>query len=282
MARIRTIKPQFFIDQDIAALHPLTRQLFLGLWCLSDRKGRLEDKPAQIKVQILPYDQHDIEIALKELSDARFIIRYQSGGKNYIEIRSFEKHQHCHIKEPDSTIPAPGKTGAKPGKSSAKTLLKEGKGREGKGTIAGPEITVPEWLSQELWTAFKEMRKSIKKPLTEHAEKLIIEKLSRFKEKGHDPNLSLKNSIEGSWQGVFEPKAESTNAGPQSNGKTDKEKIIELLNDPANKTWPVMSEVMQVKVRGLCAGLNIKWPELHRKIRDHEIDMKEIEKILTL
>lgn len=56
------------------------------------------------------------------------------------------------------------------------------------------------------WKAFKEMRKRIKKPLTEYAEGLIIKKLIDFQAKGHDPTEVLNLAIENSWQGVYEPK----------------------------------------------------------------------------
>ena len=41
MARIRTIKPEFFTSDDICALSPLARLLYVGLWCEADREGRL-------------------------------------------------------------------------------------------------------------------------------------------------------------------------------------------------------------------------------------------------
>ena len=45
MARIRTIKPEFFTSEDIVALSPLARLLFIALWCEADREGRLVWKP---------------------------------------------------------------------------------------------------------------------------------------------------------------------------------------------------------------------------------------------
>ena len=41
MARIRTIKPEFFTSDDICALSPRARLLYVGLWCEADREGRL-------------------------------------------------------------------------------------------------------------------------------------------------------------------------------------------------------------------------------------------------
>ena len=107
MARIRTIKPQFFLNEDIASFPPLVRLLFTGLWCLADREGRLEDRPVKIKVQLLPYDEIDIDSALSSLHERRFILRYEIKSEKYIQILNFLKHQQPHYKEVESEIPPP-------------------------------------------------------------------------------------------------------------------------------------------------------------------------------
>ncbi|HPL75674.1 MAG TPA: hypothetical protein PKW18_14030 [Candidatus Sumerlaeota bacterium] len=117
MARIRTIKPEFFLHEKLAELQPLTRLLFIGLWTLADRNGRLEDRPKRIKAELLPYDDAaDVNEMLLQLHNDDFITRYEVDGKQYIQIDNFSKHQHCNLKEPDGTIPAPPQhnTGAIP------------------------------------------------------------------------------------------------------------------------------------------------------------------------
>ena len=66
--RIRSLKPDFFIDEDIAELKPLMRLFYQGLWCAADKSGRLEDRPKKLKVQILPYDNIDPEKMLNILA----------------------------------------------------------------------------------------------------------------------------------------------------------------------------------------------------------------------
>lgn len=107
MARLRTLKPSFFKNEDLAALPPLTRLLFEGLWCLADREGRLEDRPARIKAEVLPYDKGNADQMLQDLHDSGFIQRYSVDGSKYILVCSFLKHQSPHVKEVPSTIPAP-------------------------------------------------------------------------------------------------------------------------------------------------------------------------------
>ena len=109
MPRIRSIKPEFFTDENIAELSIDARLLFIGLWTLADRAGRLEDRPKYIKVMLFPYDKIDIEPLLAKLSagDKPFILRYEAEGKQFIQVCNFLKHQYPNIKEKSSTIPAP-------------------------------------------------------------------------------------------------------------------------------------------------------------------------------
>lgn len=106
MARSRNIKPGFFLNDLLAEVDPLGRLLFIGLWTIADRAGRLEDRPKKIKAAVLPYDNCDIDELLKELNKRNFIIRYEIESEKYIQITNWNKHQNPHIKEPESTIPA--------------------------------------------------------------------------------------------------------------------------------------------------------------------------------
>lgn len=107
MARSRNIKPGFFLNDELAALDPLARILFAGLWCIADREGRMEDRPAKIKIQVLPFDDCDVNQLLDDLKNAGFIVRYQVDGKKYIEVVNFKRHQNPHKKEAPSRFPAP-------------------------------------------------------------------------------------------------------------------------------------------------------------------------------
>lgn len=111
MARTRSIKPGFFDNDVLGDLPPLTRLLFIGLWCIADREGRLEDRPRKIKKAILGYDDVDsdgVDKMLQALQDSGFIIRYEAAGERYIQVINFVKHQNPHMKEKPSEIPPPG------------------------------------------------------------------------------------------------------------------------------------------------------------------------------
>ncbi len=107
--RARNIKPGFFKNEILGAMQPTTRLLFAGLWCCADRNGRMDDRPARIKVEVLPYDDCDVDVLLGDLAQEGFIKRYSLNGNKYIEITNFLKHQHPHIKESDGIILSPDK-----------------------------------------------------------------------------------------------------------------------------------------------------------------------------
>jgi len=107
MPRARNIKPGFFMNEYLAECDLAARLLFIGLWCLADREGRLEDRPKRIGAFVFPYEQYDIDNLLEQLAERGFIIRYQVDGKKYIQVVNFKKHQNPHVREAASEIPAP-------------------------------------------------------------------------------------------------------------------------------------------------------------------------------
>ena len=105
MARARNIKPGFFRNADLLDLAFETRLLFIGLWTLADREGRLEDRPKQIKLEIFPCDNVDVEACLSSLAEIGAITRYAHDSKRCIQITNFTKHQNPHKAEQPSLLP---------------------------------------------------------------------------------------------------------------------------------------------------------------------------------
>ncbi|KPM67262.1 hypothetical protein HB13667_07440 [Pseudomonas putida] len=105
MARARNIKPGLFSNELLAELPAFDRLLFIGMWCLADREGRLEDRPKRIKMELFPCDSYDVDDGLNSLAKAGFVNRYQVEGFTVIEIVNFQKHQNPHGSEKDSVLP---------------------------------------------------------------------------------------------------------------------------------------------------------------------------------
>ena len=111
--RARNIKPGFFDNEELAEGGPCAQILFEGLWCLADREGILENRPARIKAKLFPYyDPKDyggknIHELLNFLATKKFVRFYSADGYNLISITNFKKHQSPHGTEKASTFPPP-------------------------------------------------------------------------------------------------------------------------------------------------------------------------------
>lgn len=134
MARIRTIKPEFFTSEDIVALSPLARLLYIAIWCEADKEGRLTWKPRTMKLRYFPADDCDIDALARELVASGLVIPY---GDGLAYIPAFAKHQHINPRETASTLPNPDAS-ARVSDASLHVSDAQG-GREGKG-MEGKEI----------------------------------------------------------------------------------------------------------------------------------------------
>ena len=105
MARIRSLKPDFFLDEHLGELSIAHRYVFSGLWCQADREGRLKYEPKKLKVQIIPYDDIDIEKIFTDLAKKPFIKIYMVNSVKYIQIVKWEDHQNPHHTEKPSLLP---------------------------------------------------------------------------------------------------------------------------------------------------------------------------------
>lgn len=123
MARARNIKPGFFKNADLVELPIAARLLFVGLWTLADRAGRLEDRPKQIKMELFPADAVDVDACLDGLQQWGFVVRYEIGGKRLLQVVNFDRHQNPHRDEKVSALPAPdGSLDVPPTKHGASTV----------------------------------------------------------------------------------------------------------------------------------------------------------------
>lgn len=200
MARIRTIKPEFFTSADIVCMTPLSRLFYASLWCEADREGRMKWDTRTLKLRYFPADNCDIDAMADELISSGLVIVYEVDGRLYAEIPSFKQHQVINNREAESSIPSRVK------EASAR-VQGEGKGKEGKERKSREEIAsvdLPDWIPIDQWSAYVEMRKFIKAPLSGRAVTLAINELAKLREKGNDPALVLDRSVMNNWKGLFE------------------------------------------------------------------------------
>lgn len=77
---------------------------------------------------------------------------------------------------------------------------------------------LPAWVDRNSWDGFLEMRKLIKKPISDNGMVLAIGKLKKLALEGQNPNDVLDQSTFYSWQGLFAIKEEFRNER-QTNGQ---------------------------------------------------------------
>jgi hypothetical protein len=105
MARIRTIKPEFWISDQITECSPIARLMFIGLWTFADDAGRMPFSVKRIKKQIFPADDissSSIQGMIDELSSNDLIEIYDVEDKQYLEITGWH---HQRIDRPTYQFP---------------------------------------------------------------------------------------------------------------------------------------------------------------------------------
>lgn len=97
MARIRTIKPEFWEDEKIGKLPIPCRLFFIGCWNFADDFGVIKGNAALLKSQIFPYDENlrvsEIKKWIDALVDARMLVPIIHVEESYYFIRTFRSHQ---------------------------------------------------------------------------------------------------------------------------------------------------------------------------------------------
>jgi len=107
MARIRTIKPEFWADEKLSLLDPLTRLVFLGLISMADDAGRLVDNIKLLDGMLFPNTDDTCGASLEILARISRIARYRSSsGQQLIQIVNWATHQK--VDNPGKyTLPGP-------------------------------------------------------------------------------------------------------------------------------------------------------------------------------
>jgi hypothetical protein len=123
VARIRSIKPDFFTSESIGALSLHARLTFAGLWTYVDDKGRAKDNVRAIRGALWPNDEEtvnstDVSHFIDELVEHDMVCRYIHEGSAYLHAINFNKHQTVNkptaSRLPECSIHAEGATPTPP------------------------------------------------------------------------------------------------------------------------------------------------------------------------
>lgn len=109
MPRIRTIKPSFWSDDDVAGLSRDARLLLVGLISYADDEGRFLASTAALGGYIFPHDDlppSKLRRWLDEIEDAGIVRFYSVNRREYGCLPKWQKHQKINRPAP-STLPEP-------------------------------------------------------------------------------------------------------------------------------------------------------------------------------
>lgn len=263
MARARNIKPSFFMNDSLVELSFECRLLFIGLWTLADREGKLEDRPKRIKMEIFPADNVDIEKALSELQQRGFIERYCANGINVLLVTNFLKHQRPHHTEKASELPnKDGSLTVISTLNNVKEKEQDGENPPDTGYLI-PDSLIPDSLNDDslndevkaqaptktkmnhsdLVSAgiekqkaaeFLELRKAKKQPLTITAWKLLCSEAEKL---GWKPSQAIEKCLSQSWGGFKAQWVLNEQNQARASPAMSKQEAIEAKNKAAGDEW---------------------------------------------
>lgn len=109
MARIRSIKPEFWSSEQIMNCSRDARLLFIGLWNFVDDAGRSPNSAKTIRAQVFPGDEdvkaESVRRLLDELSTNGLLRFYEVDGRSYLKVTGWH-HQKIDRPRP-SKYPQP-------------------------------------------------------------------------------------------------------------------------------------------------------------------------------
>jgi hypothetical protein len=112
VARIRTVKPEYWSSEQVMSVSRNSRLLFIGLWNFVDDAGRCVDSAKTVKAQVFPGDDdvssENVRGMLDELSSKDLILKYEVDGRAYLQVTGWH-HQKIDRPRP-SKHPPPNST----------------------------------------------------------------------------------------------------------------------------------------------------------------------------
>ena len=116
MARIRTIKPEFWDSPDTAKAGPWARLLFIALWNWADDYGRGTANMKELEGFAFPNDDEFTDRSgntvqfrdlVAEVSECFGVLFYTVDGRPFYAIPSWEQHQRNERRAKQSKYPSP-------------------------------------------------------------------------------------------------------------------------------------------------------------------------------
>lgn len=151
-----------------------------------------------------------VQKALAWLEAEGYVIREMKAGRATRYTLTPERRSPPNVVHPRTTFtttPEPRSPAPEP-RSPRTVKNRKGNRKEEK---AGA-FALPDWIPADWWQQWEEHRRGIRKPLTDLARSLQIERLQELAADGHGPVDCIKAAIANRWQGFYPPPARAGNA----------------------------------------------------------------------
>lgn len=105
MARIRSIKPEFCLSEQVNNCSHSARLLFITMWCFCDDGGNHPAKPMQLKAECFPADdigREEIGNLIGELISEGLLVEFEADGNLYWHVTGWS---HQKIDKPSLKYP---------------------------------------------------------------------------------------------------------------------------------------------------------------------------------
>lgn len=95
MARIRSIKPEFWTDSFMVQLPPLARLIYIALWTAADDHGLIPDEPERLAMEVMPKEDGLVFDDWMQLFEAsgRIDLFAAEDGSTFYRIAKWLNHQ---------------------------------------------------------------------------------------------------------------------------------------------------------------------------------------------
>lgn len=236
----RLIKDSIRFSEKVNSLSDFQFRLWVSLITYVDDYGRGDARPAVIKGTCFPLRDRitnkDIDAALNALAGAGCVGLYKVDGKPYLYFPNWQSHQNIRNKK--SRFPAPENATC----NQLQTIASNCEQMHANVPVIQSESeseseSNPKARVSALDAAlndFAEMRKKMRKPLTDRALSLTLSELEKLAPGDDEKKIAILNqSIQRGWQGVFplkdEPEAPKKTASVRMPHGDDLDKLERLL-----------------------------------------------------
>lgn len=215
----RIIREAILSSEKMALLGWPEEVFYRRLMSIVDDYGRYEANPQLLRSKCYPLQVDDVRVAditrwMAACQKAGLLLNYAVQGKQYLEVSNFGQQQRTVSKYPPATANDTARNhllaDAHLDVSVSEVVSEVVK-------AASPVFILPDWIPEDAWSGYLEMRKKKRVPMTNRALQLKVGELDVFRKQGHDVAAILNKSTSNAWTDVYAPKPEKVSQFPDKN-----------------------------------------------------------------